>query len=63
MPNKKELEQLEDVKVSIQNQLLPSLEAKTFKSGKTGFYTQGKLVVNGERYQSQVTIVKIEKKD
>jgi hypothetical protein len=43
--------------------LVAQLEPKTYKSQKTGFYAQGKLTIDGERYQSQVMLVKIEKKD
>jgi len=32
---------------------------KQFKTGSTGFYGNGKLVINGEKYQCQVQIVKV----
>lgn len=54
---------IDQMKEAVSNVLLPGLETKTFNSGKKGFFTQGKLVVEGERYQAQVTLVKIEKKD
>ena len=37
-------------------------EERTFKSKKVGFGLYGKVVIEGERYQMIVNIVKIEKK-
>lgn len=37
-------------------------EERTFKSGKVGFGLYGKVVIDNERYQMVVNIVKIEKK-
>lgn len=37
------------------------LAEKTFASGKQGYFGQGKLVINGERYQCQAQMVRIEK--
>ena len=52
-----------DIKEAAQTYLVSQLEAKTLSSGKTGFYAQGKVTVDGVRYQSQIMLVKIEKKD
>lgn len=35
---------------------------KTFSSGNTGFFFQGKIVVGTKRYQTQVTMVEIKPK-
>lgn len=36
---------------------------KEFSTGKTGYFGQGKIVTaNGDRYQTQIQMVKIEKK-
>ena len=35
---------------------------KVFSTGKTGFFAQGKIVVNGANHQVGVNIVKIEHK-
>lgn len=43
------------------NQEMTAL-SKTFKSGKTGYFGQAKVVTDdGERYQAQIQLVKIEK--
>jgi hypothetical protein len=39
------------------------LNEKVFSSGKAGFFGQGKLVINGARYQAQAQIVEIAGKD
>lgn len=39
------------------------LKEKTFKSGKTGFFGQGKIVIDGMRYQAQGQLVKIAGQD
>lgn len=39
------------------------LESKTFSTGKQGFWGQAKVVINGERYQAQVQVVKITPKN
>jgi hypothetical protein len=44
---------------AIQDSLLPDLEAKTFNSGKEGFFAQAKLTIEGTRYQAQVMLVEI----
>lgn len=36
-----------------------TLTEKEFKTGSRGFYTQGKLELNGKRYQTQVQLVEI----
>jgi len=36
---------------------------KNFKTGSTGFYGQGKLEIDGKRYQIQVQIVQIGSKE
>jgi len=38
------------------------LDQKTFSSGKQGFWGNGKVGLNGNRYQAQAQLVKIEKK-
>lgn len=38
------------------------LTEKTFRSGKSGFFGQAKLVVEGRRYQAQAQLVAIEGK-
>jgi hypothetical protein len=58
----KESKVLDQIKEAAQTNLVNNLEVKTFQSGKTGFYAQGKITVDGERYQSQIMLVKIEKK-
>ena len=35
------------------------MTAKTFGSGKTGFYAQGKAVIAGQRYQVSAQAVRI----
>jgi len=35
------------------------LREKVFKSGKTGFHGQGKLALDGQRYQAQAELVAI----
>ena len=37
------------------------LSEKTFRSGKTGFFGQGKITHKGQRYQAQCQLVAIEK--
>ena len=49
------------VNVNGVEQALP-LETKEFKSGKTGFYAQGKVVVGNDKYQAQTILTKIVKK-
>jgi hypothetical protein len=36
-----------------------SLSAKDFKTGSKGFYSQGKIEIDGKRYQTQVQCVEI----
>jgi hypothetical protein len=36
-----------------------SAAAKDFKTGSKGFYANGKLVIDGKRYQVQVQLVEI----
>lgn len=36
-----------------------TLTEKEFKTGSRGFYTQGKVELNGKRYQTQVQLVEI----
>ena len=36
-----------------------SAAAKDFKTGSKGFYANGKLVIEGKRYQVQVQLVEI----
>jgi len=53
---------LETAKEAAKINLVNNLETKEFKSGKAGFYAQGKITIDGDRYQSQIMLVKIEKK-
>jgi hypothetical protein len=39
------------------------LKPKEFTSGSTGFFGQGKLELEGERYQAQAQLVKIGSRD
>jgi hypothetical protein len=39
--------------------LAAGLTPKTFRSTKTGYYVQGKLVDGAERFQASITLVKI----
>jgi len=50
-------------KEAAQSQLVGQLLTKKFKSGKTGYYAQGKIQLGADRFQSQVQLVKIEKKE
>lgn len=50
---------IEEVKQAAQVNLINNLQPKTFNSGKTGFYAQGKITINGTRFQSQVMLVEI----
>ncbi len=34
-------------------------QPKDFKTGSRGFYTNGKIEINGKRYQAQVQLVEI----
>lgn len=36
-----------------------TLTEKEFKTGSRGYYTQGKVDLNGKRYQTQVQLVEI----
>ncbi len=36
-----------------------SLEAKTFKTGSRGFFGNGKIPINGKRYQGNMMLVEI----
>ncbi len=38
---------------------LLTAQPKDFKTGSRGFYTNGKVEINGKRYQAQVQIVEI----
>ena len=38
------------------------LNTKTFSSGKVGFFGQGKMAIDGQRYQAQCQLVKIQPK-
>jgi hypothetical protein len=60
-PSKKKVN-IEDIKEAAVVNLVNTLQEKTFNSGKTGFYSQGKITVDGDRYQSQIMLVKIEPK-
>lgn len=50
---------LEKVKEAANVNLVQQLQEKTFNSGKTGFYAQNKIVVDGVRFQSQIMLVEI----
>ena len=53
---------LDEVKESATINLVNNLQPKEFKSGKTGFYAQGKINLAGKRYQSQIMLVEIASK-
>ena len=53
---------LDEVKESANVNLVNNLQPKTFKSGKSGFYAQGKITLAGKRYQSQIMLVEIAQK-
>lgn len=53
---------LNKIKEAASVNLVENLQEKTFNSGKTGYYSQGKITVDGVRYQSQIMLVKIEPK-
>lgn len=53
---------LDQVKESATVNLVNNLLPKEFKSGKKGFYAQGKINLEGRRYQSQIMLVEIVKK-
>ncbi len=50
---------LEEVKESAIVNLVNNLQPKEFKSGKKGFYSQGKITLGAKRYQSQIMLVEI----
>ena len=39
------------------------LDPKVFKSGSTGYFGQGKIVIDGKRYQTQCQVVAIKAKE
>lgn len=53
---------MQEVKEKVNVILLDNLASKTFASGKTGFYANGKITINGKRYQSQIMLVEIAEK-
>lgn len=52
----------DEIKEAAITNLVNNLLTKKYSSGKEGFYAQGKIQVDGVRYQSQIMLVKIEKK-
>jgi hypothetical protein len=53
---------IEEVREAAQTYLVSQLAPKTFSSGKTGFFAQGKVVIGEDRFQAQIQLVKIEPK-
>lgn len=53
---------LDQVREAATVTLTNNLQPKTFKSGKEGFYAQGKITIEGRRYQSQIMLVEIAQK-
>ncbi len=53
---------IEDVKEAATVNLVNNLQEKEFKSGKLGYYAQGKITLDGKRYQSQIMLVEIQTK-
>lgn len=53
---------MDNVQINIGTESYPlGIEKKEFKSGKTGYFGQGKVNFNGNRYQAQVMLVEIVK--
>ena len=53
---------LDDVRQAAIVNLVNNLSVKEFKTGKKGYYAQGKITVDGVRFQSQIMLVEIEPK-
>lgn len=53
---------IDAVREAAQTYLVSQLAPKTFSSGKTGFFAQGKVVIGEDRYQAQIQLVKIQPK-
>ncbi len=53
---------LDQVREAATVNLVNNLQPKEFKSGKMGFYAQGKITLEGKRYQSQIMLVEIAQK-
>ncbi len=52
----------EEIRESAIVNLVNNMQPKVFKSGKDGFYAQGKITIGGKRYQSQIMMVEIANK-
>ncbi len=53
---------IEEIRESATVNLVNNMQPKVFKSGKDGFYAQGKITIGGKRYQSQIMMVEIASK-
>ncbi len=53
---------IEEIRESATVNLVNNMQPKVFKSGKDGFYAQGKITIGGKRYQSQIMMVEIANK-
>ncbi len=53
---------IEEIRESATVNLVNNMQPKVFKSGKDGFYAQGKITIGGKRYQSQIMMVEITNK-
>lgn len=53
---------IDEVREAAKIYLVDQLAPKIFKSGKTGFFAQGKVVVGEARYQAQIQLVEIQPK-
>ncbi len=50
---------IEEIRESATVNLVNNMQPKVFKTGKKGFYAQGKITIGGKRYQSQIMMVEI----
>lgn len=50
---------IEAIREAAKLYLVDQLAPKTFSSGKTGFFAQGKVMVGEARYQAQIQLVEI----
>lgn len=56
-------EVLNEAKELVKLVLVPQLTPKDFASGSVGFYANGKLTINGKKYQSQLMLVEVGSKE
>lgn len=55
--------EMTDVRKAAEVALVSNLTEKTFKSGKRGYYAHGKVTIDGVRYQGQLMLTEITKKN